>query len=120
MTQIVLDFIPHRKDIKKLKKSKRRCLNLLEKPKFCCVCFIDIVNSTKTTAKIPPSKISKFYSIFLNTISNVVEQNGGIVVKTLWDAVLYYFARHDDGDMDYIQRTIACNFNLIQKQEAHE
>jgi len=50
-------------------------------------------------------------------MSNVVEQNGGIVVKTLGDAVLYYFARHDDGDMDYIQRTIACNFDLIQSRE---
>jgi class 3 adenylate cyclase len=101
----------------KIEEKQKKMFEFDGKTQFCCVCFIDIVNSTKTTAKIPPSKISKFYSIFLNTMSNVVEQNGGIVVKTLGDAVLYYFARHDDGDMDYIQRTIACNFNLIQSRK---
>ncbi len=75
---------------------QKKMFEFAGKTQYCCVCFIDIVNSTKTTAKIPPSKKSKFYSIFLNTISNVVEQNGGIVVKTLGDAVLYYFARRED------------------------
>ena len=86
------------------------------KTQTCCVCFIDIVNSSKTTAKTPPSKMSKFYSIFLNSMSNIVRQNNGVVVKTLGDAVLYYFARYGDNDTDYIQRAIACNFNLIKNR----
>ncbi len=102
---------------KEIEEKQKKMFEFAGKTEFCCVCFVDIVNSTKTTAKIPPSKISKFYSIFLNTMSNVVEQNGGIVVKTLGDAVLYYFSRHDDGDMDYIQRAIACNFDLIQNRK---
>ena len=103
---------------KRKEKKQKKMFEFTGKTESCCVCFIDIVNSTKTTAKILPSKISKFYSIFLNTISNVIQQSGGIVVKTLGDAVLYYFSRHDDNDMDYIQRTIACNFNLIQNRKS--
>jgi len=98
------------------KEREEKQMNMIQftgKTEFCCVCFIDIVSSTRIAATIPDSKISKFYSIFLNTMSNVVQQNGGLIVKTLGDAILYYFPRRDDGDMDYIQRTIACNFNLI-------
>jgi hypothetical protein len=37
---------------------------------YCCVCIIDIVNSTRITARIRNSQnIRKFYSIFINSIA---------------------------------------------------
>lgn len=36
----------------------------------CCVCFVDIVDSTKVTSSINnPEKIRKYYEIFLNTMA---------------------------------------------------
>ncbi|MGC2572028.1 MAG: hypothetical protein WA364_11000, partial [Candidatus Nitrosopolaris sp.] len=34
----------------------------------CCVCFVDIVDSTRVTSSInSPEKVRKYYEIFLNT-----------------------------------------------------
>jgi len=38
----------------------------------CCVCYVDIVNSTRITSTIDnPEKARKYYGIFLNTMSAI-------------------------------------------------
>ncbi|MGB6671179.1 MAG: hypothetical protein WBE34_01975 [Candidatus Nitrosopolaris sp.] len=40
----------------------------------CCVCYVDIVNSTRITSTIDnPEKVGKYYGIFLNTMSAIAE-----------------------------------------------
>jgi class 3 adenylate cyclase len=56
-----------------------------------CVCMIDIVNSTKITSKLSDSQTSEFYRIFLNSVALIVRNFGGIVVKNIGDALLFYF-----------------------------
>ncbi|MCE9651995.1 MAG: HAMP domain-containing protein [Nitrosarchaeum sp.] len=56
-----------------------------------CVCMIDIMNSTKITLKLSESETSEFYKIFLNSIAEIVKNFGGIVVKNIGDALLFYF-----------------------------
>jgi class 3 adenylate cyclase len=56
-----------------------------------CVCMVDIVNSTKITAKLSDSQTSEFYRIFLNSVALIVRNFGGIVVKNIGDALLFYF-----------------------------
>jgi len=56
-----------------------------------CVCMIDIVNSTKITANLSDSQTSEFYRIFLNSMALIVRNFGGIVVKNIGDALLFYF-----------------------------
>ena len=56
-----------------------------------CVCMIDIVNSTKITANLSESETSEFYRIFLNSVALIVRNFGGIVVKNIGDALLFYF-----------------------------
>ena len=56
-----------------------------------CVCMIDIINSTKITAKLSESETSEFYRIFLNSMALIVRNFGGIVVKNIGDALLFYF-----------------------------
>jgi class 3 adenylate cyclase len=56
-----------------------------------CVCMVDIINSTKITAKLSESQTSEFYRIFLNSIALIVRNFGGIVVKNIGDALLFYF-----------------------------
>jgi len=64
---------------------QKEMLRFATKPMTCCVSVIDIVNSTKTTALISESKVGEFYSVFLNYISNIVNEYGGIVVKNIND-----------------------------------
>ena len=56
-----------------------------------CVCMIDIINSTTITAKLSESETSEFYRIFLNSMALIVRNFGGIVVKNIGDALLFYF-----------------------------
>jgi HAMP domain-containing protein len=56
-----------------------------------CVCMIDIMNSTKITSKLSDSQTSEFYRIFLNSTALIVRNFGGIVVKNIGDALLFYF-----------------------------
>ncbi len=82
---------------------------------FCAVSVIDIVNSTKITAKIAPSKLGKFYSIFLNSVANIVKDNGGVVVKNIGDSLLYYFAVCNTTD-SCISDAFRCNLQIIEKR----
>jgi class 3 adenylate cyclase len=56
-----------------------------------CVCMADIMNSTKITAQLSDSETSEFYKTFLNSIAEVIKNFGGITVKNIGDALLFYF-----------------------------
>lgn len=56
-----------------------------------CIGMVDIVNSTKTTHAMNINKISRYYEIFINSISKILSEFGGVVVKNLGDCLLYYF-----------------------------
>lgn len=86
------------------------------KAHFCTVSVIDIVNSTKTSATINPSKLGDFYSIFLNSVADIVKKNGGIVVKNIGDSLLYYFAVFDTSN-NCITDAFNCNFQIIAKRD---
>src|ERR1044072_2112209 len=57
-----------------------------------CVCFVDMVDSTKNTkGMICPDKIQGYYSVFLNTMSRIIRNHRGRVIKNSGDGLLYYF-----------------------------
>jgi len=94
---------------------QKEMLRFATKPMTCCVSVIDIVNSTKTTALISESKIGLFYSMFLNYISDIVNEYGGIVVKNIGDSLLYYFDKQKESD-DPIISSFNCNLSIIKKR----
>jgi len=77
-------------------------------PRFCCVSLIDIVHSTKTVSTIPDDKLGLFYTIFINNISKIISENGGIVVKNIGDALLYYFTIIESEE-ECILKSMHCN-----------
>ena len=42
-----------------------------------CVGLVDMVNSTKISATIGPAKVSRYYQIFLNSMSRILSRFGG-------------------------------------------
>ena len=49
----------------------------------CCVCFVDIVDSTRITSSINnPEKVRK-YEIFLNTMAAIARNFAAKIIKTL-------------------------------------
>ena len=104
--------IEHREKEKK----QTDMLKFAGSPQVCSVSVIDIVSSTKITSAISESKLGLFYSIFLNYVSDIVRNHGGIVVKNMGDSLLYYFT-----DNKYSQNTIPssfdCNLDIIAKRD---
>jgi class 3 adenylate cyclase len=58
-----------------------------------CVCIVDAVDSTESTAKMTSSEICKYYSIFLNSIAQIAKEFGASIVKNMGDSILYYFPK---------------------------
>jgi len=108
-----LDVTPEHKE-REIK--QKELLRFTTKSLLCSVSIIDIVNSTKITAYIPESKLGKFYSIFLNYISEIVKKHGGIVVKNIGDSLLYYFKEQAESN-NAIMDSFYCNLDIIEKRK---
>jgi two-component system, OmpR family, response regulator ChvI len=64
----------------------------LAQPQNYCVCFVDMVNSTKITAEISdPLKLRQYYSIFINTMAILAKNYHAKIVKNAGDALIFYF-----------------------------
>lgn len=84
-----------------------------------CVCFVDIVDSTKHTCDINGSdKIRGYYSVFLNTMSTIIKKHNGKVIKNSGDGLLYYFPKTVDSKNELaFQDVLDCGLAMI---EAHK
>ena len=56
-----------------------------------CVCFIDIIGSTKIASELSPTQLSRYYELFLNTIALIATNFGAKIVKNAGDALIFYF-----------------------------
>jgi class 3 adenylate cyclase len=93
----------------------------LGKVQECCVCFIDMVSSTKISSNLSAAQLSRYYEIFLNGIAQIAENFGAKIVKNVGDALIFYFDNlqqpsppkaDDDNDsvksMNYFKNVLNC------------
>ena len=83
----------------------------------CCICFIDMVGSTKTTSQLTPEKIGKYYSIFLNSTAIIAKNFGATIVKNTGDCLIYYFPRTAEpvaGNQLAFKEVIECGMTMIE------
>lgn len=106
--------IREREDI--IKQQKDILLQFSEYSSNYCVCFVDIVGSTKITAKLSDLETSKFYSIFLNSMATIVTKYGGIVVKNIGDALLYYFPKTDTEETEPFENMLKCSMDMLESR----
>jgi class 3 adenylate cyclase len=56
--------------------------------------FIDLVDSTKSTITMEGlDYIRRYYSTFINSVSDLVKSSNGKVVKNIGDCLLFYFPK---------------------------
>src|SRR5919197_5760592 len=84
----------------------------------CCVCFIDIVDSTRITSTIEityPQKIRRYYSIFINTMAALARDFDATVIKSTGDSVIYYFPKTADSSnkMSAFKSVFECGLTMI-------
>lgn len=107
--------IKEREDI--IKQQKDILLQFSQYSSNYCVCFVDIVGSTRLTSKLSDFQTTKFYSIFLNSVATVITQNKGVVVKNIGDALLYYFPKTDSEEIGPFEEMLNCCMKVLAAKE---
>ncbi|MEO9308993.1 MAG: cache domain-containing protein [Nitrososphaera sp.] len=107
--------IKEREDV--IKQQKDILLQFSQYSSNYCVCFVDIVGSTKLTSKLSDFQTTKFYSIFLNSLATVITQNNGVVVKNIGDALLYYFPKTDSEEIGPFEEMLNCCMKVLDAKE---
>ncbi|MGN6351135.1 MAG: response regulator transcription factor [Candidatus Nitrosocosmicus sp.] len=69
-----------------------------DKPYNFCICFIDIIESTNSIAKISNDslKLKKYYSLFFNTMGKTITNFNGNILKSNGDSIIFYFPKTND------------------------
>jgi two-component system, OmpR family, response regulator ChvI len=63
----------------------------------CCVCFVDIINSTRITSNInKPQKVRKYYEIFLNTMAAIAKSLRAKIIKNVGDCLIFCYPETSD------------------------
>jgi len=83
----------------------------------CCVCMIDIIQSTMLASELDEEKTGKFYGIFINSIAEIVKKFDGIVVKNIGDAILFYFSGIKASDSKSFLNAIECCLKICDSNE---
>lgn len=79
-----------------------------------CVGMVDIMNSTKTCAKMNDTQMSEFYKTFINQMGLVIQKYEGVVVKNIGDALLFYFSIYGHDEKQILKKCIDCCINMCE------
>lgn len=100
------------------KRSAEYLVSFLTQPSSYCVGIVDMVNSTKISAQIGSLKASRYYQVFLNSMSKIISKFDGFVIKNIGDCLVYYFPKSDHFDnKDAFDRCIKCGLEMTRSQK---
>jgi class 3 adenylate cyclase len=83
-----------------------------------CVCFIDLVDSTKNTITMEGLEFTrKYYSTFINSVSDLVKSSSGKIIKNIGDCLLVYFPKTSDPNSEEaFSEVIECSFRILDRR----
>ena len=79
--------------------------------------IVDMVDSTKICAKLGPVKTSRYYQVFINSMSKIISAYGGVVIKNIGDCLLYYFPREGMVEDDYFENCVNASQALLKSHD---
>ena len=85
----------------------------------CCVCFVDIVDSTRITSSIDnPEKVRKYYGIFLNTMSAIARGLGAKIIKNVGDCLIFCYPRTSDpSNKSAFNDVLECCITMVEARD---
>ncbi len=83
-----------------------------------CVGFIDLVDSTKNTITMEGlDYIRRYYSTFINSVSEIIKNYNGKVIKNIGDCLLFYFPKTTDvNHVGVFIEAIECGFKILDER----
>jgi len=86
--------------------------------KSYCVGVVDMVNSTKISARMNEIDWSRYYKIFLNSIAKILTRYGGVVIKNMGDSLLYFFPESSNSQRKYgFISCLECTLAIIESHD---
>jgi class 3 adenylate cyclase len=83
-----------------------------------CICFIDVVDSTKNTLKFSDLKDTrKYYSTFINSIYEIVKKYNAKIIKNIGDSLLFYFPETADSiNISRFGKALECGLEILENR----
>ena len=87
-----------------------------------CVGIVDIANSTKITAKLPPNKAASYYEFFLNHMATILNKFGVTLIKNIGDSLLFCVPEKTDSLSTFLEciLTMAETHDFLQEKYQSE
>ena len=83
-----------------------------------CIGLVDMVDSTKISARIGWARTARYYEIFLNSMSEILKKFGGLVIKNVGDCLLYYFPESSKPERKFgFMSCLECSLTMIENRE---
>jgi len=80
----------------------------------CCVCFIDMMDSTKTASKLSNTQIGKYYGFFLNAMATIARNFGAKIIKNAGDCLIFYFPKTSSSEnISTFKGVLDCGATMI-------
>lgn len=100
--------------VKKMKESLHDGISFSDSQNSYCIGVVDMVNSTKVVAYLNHSQMCEYYRIYLNFMTEIVKEFGGVIVKNIGDSLLYYFPDTCDAeDENSIKIALECSLAMV-------
>ena len=86
----------------------------------CCVCFIEFESTIYNTALVEDHlQLREYYSIVINSLSQIINHHNGKIVKSLGDRLMCYFLNFSDlNNEKAFEDVIECGLEILEKREA--
>lgn len=85
------DAISLKSDMDIIRRQEESLLKFKDDSDYVVVCIIDIKDSTLITSELSEHEAAELYSTFDQVMSRIIISHGGTIVKSMGDAILYYF-----------------------------
>jgi class 3 adenylate cyclase len=85
----------------------------------CCVCYVDMVNSTRITSTIDnPEKVRKYYGIFLNTMAAIARESEAKIIKNVGDCLIFCYPRTSDtSNKSAFNDVLECCITMVEARD---
>lgn len=86
----------------------------LGQSKNYCICFIDIMNSTKIVSQLDEKQLSRYYSTFLNAVATIATNFGAKIIKNAGDCLIFHFPETADANnTSAFRNVLECGQTII-------
>jgi len=93
---------------------KREEIAFLGQRQHACVCFIDMMNSTKIISVLDNVELARYYSVFLNSMASIAKNYGAKIIKNAGDCLIYYFPdTSDKSNLQSFRNVLDCSLTMI-------